>query len=397
VWIQWKRFLLPSQRRERRLSVNGRRLAAIIRKEFIQIKRDKASLGIIIMMPLLMMFLFGYAVTTNVDHISVAVLDQDKSAASRELIDKFRESTYFDFNYYVYSQKEISNLIDSGRVKGGFVIPANYSRDLKRSGSPQVQFVVDGSDPTVARTAMNTATILAQRQSMDIRVRYLEQRGVSLDSVPGIDFRPQVWFNPELDSIKFNIPGLIGLVLQNITVLLTAFALVRERERGTMEQLIVTPIKPRELIIGKLIPYVVIAFVDVIIVLSIGVYWFNVPVKGSMLSLMLQSLVFLLVALGLGILISTVARTQLQAMQMTVLLILPSVLLSGFIFPREAMPLPIQLLGNLIPLTYFLEILRGVILKGVGLEYLWKNLVTLFVIGTATLAVASLRFKKNLD
>ena len=193
-------------------------------------------------------------------------------------------------------------------------------------------------------------------------------------------------------------PGrLIGLVLQNITVLLTAFALVRERERGTMEQLIVTPIKPRELIIGKLIPYVVIAFIDVIIVLSIGVYWFNVPVKGSMLSLMLQSLVFLLVALGLGMLISTVAKTQLQAMQMTLLLILPSVILSGFIFPREVMPLPIQLLGNLIPLTYFLEILRGVILKGVGLEYLWKEVAILFVIGVATLSVASLRFKKNLD
>jgi len=372
-------------------------LAAIIRKEFIQIKRDKASVGIIIVMPLLMLFLFGYAVTTDVDHISVAVLDQDRSAVSRELIDDFRESTYFDFNYYVSSQNEIRELIDSSKVKAGFVIPANYQRDLKRSRSPQVQFIIDGSDPTVARTALNTARILAQQRAIEMRTEYLGQRGIALDSVPGIDFRPQVWFNPELDSIKFNIPGLIGLIMQNITVMLTAFALVRERERGTMEQLIVTPIKPSELIIGKLIPYVLIAFFDVILVVAAGVYWFNVPVKGSMLSLMGQSLAFLLVALGLGLLISTVARTQLQAMQMTVLLILPSVILSGFIFPREAMPLPIRLLGSVIPLTYFLEILRGVILKGIGLEYLWRNLVILLIFGIAVLTIASLRFKKNLD
>jgi ABC-2 type transport system permease protein len=232
---------------------------------------------------------------------------------------------------------------------------------------------------------------------MDMRTEYLGQKGISLESVPGIDFRPQVWFNPELDSIKFNIPGLIGLIMQNITVMLTAFALVRERERGTMEQLIVTPIRPGELIIGKLIPYVIIAFFDVMLVITAGVYWFNVPVKGSMLSLMILSLVFLLVALGLGLLISTSAKTQLQAMQMTVLLILPSVILSGFIFPREAMPLPIRILGSFIPLTYFLEILRGVILKGIGLEYLWRNLVILLIFGIATLTIASVRFKKNLD
>lgn len=382
---------------ERRQSVNVRRLAAIIKKEFIQIKRDKASLGIIFVMPLLMMFLFGYAVSTNVDHISVAVLDQDRSPASRDLLSDFRQSTFFDFNYYVNSQREINDLIDSGRVKAGLVIPANYSRDLKRNVSPQVQFVVDGSDPTVARTALNTARILAQKRAMDMRTVYLERRGMSLSNVPGIDFRPQVWFNPELDSIKFNIPGLIGLIMQNITVMLTAFALVRERERGTLEQLIVTPIKPAELIIGKLVPYVLIAFIDVLIVITLGVYWFDVPVKGSMLSLISQSLVFLMVALGLGLLISTVAKTQLQAMQMTVVLILPSVILSGFIFPREAMSLPIRLLGNFIPLTYFLEILRGVILKGIGLEYLWRNLVILLVFGVATLTIASVRFKKNLD
>ena len=383
--------------RGRRQSMNRRRLAAIIKKEFIQIRRDKASLGIIFMMPLMMMFLFGYAVSTNIDHISTAVLDQDKSTAGRELMADFRESTYFDFNYYVNSQEELSRLIDSGKVKAGFVIPANYARDLKRNRSPQVQFIVDGSDPTVARTAMNTARILAQQRGMEMRTAYLAQRGVSLSSVPGIDFRPQVWFNPELDSIKFNIPGLIGLIMQNITVMLTAFALVRERERGTMEQLIVTPIKPGELIMGKLVPYVFIGFIDLLMVLAIGVFWFKVPVEGSLISLLSQSLVFLMVALGLGLLISTAARTQLQAMQMTVLLILPSVILSGFIFPREAMPLPIRFLGNFIPLTYFLEILRGIILKGIGLEYLWRNLIILLIFGAATLTLASMRFKKNLD
>lgn len=377
--------------------MNLRRLTAIIRKEFIQIKRDKASLGIIIVMPMLMMFLFGYAVTTNIDHVSVSVLDLDKSPASRDIIDAFRESTYFDFNYYVSGQEDINRLIDAGEVKAGLIIPANYERDLKRNRAPQVQLVIDGSDPTVARTVMNTGRIIAQQQAMDMRVNYLEQRGVSLDKVPGIDFRPQVWFNPELDSIKFNIPGLIGLVLQNITVMLTAFSLVRERERGTLEQLIVTPIKSRELILGKLIPYVFIAFFDVLLVLSVGVFWFEVPVKGSILLLLVQALAFLLVALGLGLLISTVSKTQLQAMQMTVLLILPSVLLSGFIFPREAMPVPIRILSLFIPMTYFLEILRGIILKGIGLEYLWRNLVILLIFGIVSLAVSVASFKKSLD
>lgn len=388
---------MPLLSRERMQSVNRRRLTAIIRKEFIQVKRDKASLGIIIVMPILMMFLFGYAVTTNIDHVSVSVLDLDKSPASRDIIDAFRESTYFDFNYYVSGQEDINNLIDAGKAKAGLIIPANYARDLKRNRAPQVQFVIDGSDPTVARTVMNTGRIIAQQQAMDMRVEYLEQRGVSLENVPGIDFRPQVWFNPELDSIKFNIPGLIGLVLQNITVMLTAFSLVRERERGTLEQLIVTPIKSRELILGKLLPYVFIAFFDVVLVLSVGVFWFKVPVKGSILLLLVQSIAFLLVALGLGLLISTVSKTQLQAMQMTVLLILPSVLLSGFIFPREAMPVPIRILSLFIPMTYFLEILRGIILKGIGLEYLWRNLVILLIFGIVSLAISAASFKKNLD
>jgi len=377
--------------------VRIRRLGAIIRKEFIQVRRDPASLVIIIAMPLMMLLLFGYAVTTNVDHISAAVLDQDNSYESRQMLASFQQSEYFDINYYVASQGELRHLIDRGTIKAGFVIPPDYSRELKRGHSPQVQFIVDGSDPTIARTALNTARIIAQRETIDMRIEFLESRGISLTGAPGIDFRPQVWFNPELDSIKFNIPGLIGLIMQNITVMLTAFALVRERERGTMEQLIVTPIRPGELIVGKLIPYIVIAFLDVAIVLAAGTFWFKVPIRGSTVSLLGQSLVFLLVALGLGLLISTVARTQLQAMQMTMLLILPSVILSGFIFPREAMPVPIRLLGYLIPLTYFLEILRGVILKGIGVEYLWRNVLILLVFGVGILVVASVRFRKKLD
>ena len=377
--------------------MNRMRLKAIIKKEFIQIRRDRASLGIAVIMPLLMLFLFGYAVTTNVDHISTAVLDQDRSRSSRELLDVFRQSDYFDFDYFVLSHREINHLIDGGEIKAALVIPSGYSRELNRGELPQVKFVIDGSDPTVARTALNTARIISQKQTMEMRFDYIETKGISLQNAPGVDFRPQVWFNPELDSIKFNIPGLIGLIMQNITVMLTAFALVRERERGTMEQLIVTPIRPLELVIGKLVPYIFIAFFDVLLTLAVGTFWFKVPVSGSIMALLAHSLAFLLVALGLGLLISTIARTQLQAMQMTMLFILPSEILSGFIFPREAMPIPIQLLGYIIPLTYFLEILRGIILKGVSSVYLWENLTVLLIFGIGIITIASARFKKKLD
>lgn len=373
------------------------RLLAIIKKEILQIKRDRPSLAIAFALPLMMLILFGYAVTTDVEHISLAVMDLDKTRESRDLIDVFGNSGYFNTDFFVNGYEKIESLIDGGKASAGLVIPRGYAKALSRGEEAQVQLFVDGSDPLVAKTALNTAQILAQVQSVRLKNESAEKAGLPGIIRAGIDFRPRVWYNPEMKSVKFNIPGLIGLIMQNITIMLTAFALVRERERGTLEQLIVTPVKPAELIVGKLIPYIFIAFFDVTVVLLVGTFWFKVPVNGSVLLLMSISFFFLLSALGIGLLISTVAKTQLQAMQVTMALILPSVLLSGFMFPRNAMPVVIQWIGYVFPITYFLEVLRGIMLKGVGLEYLWRQAFILAFFGAGILVFAALRFKKKID
>jgi ABC-2 type transport system permease protein len=377
--------------------LNKNRLLAIIKKEVLQIKRDRPSLAIAFALPLLMLILFGYAVTTDVEHISLVVMDQDQTRESRNLVNAFRESGYFDPDFYVYCYRGMESLIDGGKASAGLVIPRGYAKSLSRGEQAQVQFFVDGSDPLVARTALNTAQILAQVQSVRLKNETALKTGLVGIIEAGIDFHPGVWYNPEMKSVKFNIPGLIGLIMQNITMMLTAFALVRERERGTMEQLIVTPVKPVELIIGKLIPYIFIALFDVTLILLFGVLWFKVPVSGSVLLLMAISFIFLLGALGIGLLISTLAKTQLQAMQVTMALILPSVLLSGFMFPRDAMPVVIQWIGYVFPITYFLEVLRGIMLKGVGLENLWQQTLILTFFGAGILTLAAMRFKKKLD
>lgn len=377
--------------------MNWQRLKSIIVKEIIQIKRDPASLAIVFVMPVMMLLLFGYAVTTDVDHISMTVFDQAKTQETRQLISSFENSGFFDVKSYAGNYREIRQAIDAGTVKTGLVFPPDYSRNIHRNQPAQLQLIVDGSDPLVARTALNTAQVIAQNKAFELKIQTIKRSGMAVNLQPSLDMRARVWFNPNMESVKFNVPGLIGLIMQNITMLLTAFALVRERERGTLEQLIITPVKSGELIIGKMVPYVVIAFMDVIIILLVGMYWFRVPVEGSIPLLLGLSFLFLLAALGFGMFISTVAKTQLQAMQMSFLIILPSVLLSGFMFPREAMPPFIQFIGYLLPLTYFLKILRGIVLKGVGAAYMWNDILFLAVFGVGILTLATLRLKKRLD
>ncbi|GAB4260393.1 ABC transporter permease [Thermincola ferriacetica] len=377
--------------------MNWQRLRSIIVKEIIQIKRDRASLAIIFVMPVMMLLLFGYAVTTDVENISIVVFDQAKTAESRQLVDAFTNSGYFIIQEFVEYYRDVESKIDSGTAKAGLIIPPDYTKRLKRKDSAQVQLLVDGSDPLVARTALSAAQVIAQHKSFVLKLQDIKKMGLPVDARQSIDLRYRIWYNPDMESVKFNIPGLIGLIMQNITVMLTGFALVRERERGTLEQLIITPVKPVELVAGKLVPYVVIAFMDVLLALMVGTFWFDVPVRGNLFLLLFLSFVFLLAALGFGMFISTVAKTQLQAMQMSILLMLPSVLLSGFMFPRDSMPPFVQFLGALLPLTYFLEILRGIILKGVGLEYLWKNASILAAFSVSIITLASLRLSKRLD
>ncbi|KNZ70249.1 ABC transporter [Thermincola ferriacetica] len=377
--------------------MNWQRLRSIIVKEIIQIKRDRASLAIIFVMPVMMLLLFGYAVTTDVENISIVVFDQAKTAESRQLVDAFTNSGYFIIQEFVEYYRDVESKIDSGTAKAGLIIPPDYTKRLKRKDSAQVQLLVDGSDPLVARTALSAAQVIAQHKSFVLKLQDIKKTGLPVDARQSIDLRYRIWYNPDMESVKFNIPGLIGLIMQNITVMLTGFALVRERERGTLEQLIITPVKPVELVAGKLVPYVVIAFMDVLLALMVGTFWFDVPVRGNLFLLLFLSFVFLLAALGFGMFISTVAKTQLQAMQMSILLMLPSVLLSGFMFPRDSMPPFVQFLGALLPLTYFLEILRGIILKGVGLEYIWKNASILAAFSVSIITMAALRLSKRLD
>jgi ABC-2 type transport system permease protein len=372
------------------------RYRSVVKKEIIQLKRDKPSLRIALLMPILLLVLFGYAVNTDVDQIKTTVWDQSRSVQSRELIDSFVQTEYFQVVSQADSYGEVERQIDDGSADVAIVIPPDYAHKRDNDEPVSVQMLINGSDPNIARTAAANAQLIVQNKALTIQERKLEKQGMGKLELP-IELRTRVLFNPNMESIVFNIPGLIGLIMQNVTMILTAFSLVREKERGTMEQLIVTPIRPLELMLGKITPYVFIGLASFGVVLVVGTMWFGVPLKGSLGLLVSLSVLFLVSTLTLGIFISTVAKTQLQAMQMAFAFILPSVLLSGFMFPRDTMPVVIQWLGGIVPLTYFLEILRGIFLKGVGLDALWKDTLGMLTFFVLLLSVAILRFRKKIE
>jgi len=370
------------------------RTLSLIRKEFLHILRDPRTLFVMFAMPIIQLVLLGYAATTDIEHLRTAVLDSDRSSASRELIEAYRASNYFDIVIHVESEQQLQHLVDSGRVRAGLVIPTGYSRELARGGQAQVAFVIDGSDPSVANTVFAAAQSVGQAQSM----RIVEQTlGVAPDDLPGVQVRPRVWYNPEMKSANYMIPGIMGMILYFLTALFTSMSIVREREQGTIEQLIVTPVRPLELIVSKVTPYVFISFFDVLEVLAIGVFWFGVPIRGSLGLLLALAALFLLTSLGIGIFISSVANTQQEAMLLTFLTVFPSVFLAGFFFPIEAMPGWLQALTYVVPLRYMLTILRGIILKGVGLRILYQEVIALAVFGVAIMLLAATRFRKRLE
>jgi ABC-2 type transport system permease protein len=374
------------------------RIWAVMRKEFTQILRDRTTLRIIVAMPLIMIFMFGYVVNTDVKSVATAVAVQDTGNPARELLEKFQQTGFFTVTEYVQAADQVGELIANGQVKVGLVIPSDYSERVNKGQTGQVQVLIDGSDPIVARTALSTAEFLGQITSTQIltqRLQRLAGGGVQADQP--VEVRARVWYNPNLESVKFNLPGLVGAILQNLTIVLIAGAMVRERERGTMEQLIVTPVKSSELIIGKMVPYIVIAIMDVTLILGVSVFWFGMEIVGSMAVLSLFSFIFLLSSLGLGLLVSTMAQNQVQANQLSQLFLLPSILLSGYMFPREAMPKVLQALGMGIPLTYFLIVLRGVILKGMSVAALWPQAAALTAYTVVILAFAIFRLRKKLD
>jgi ABC-2 type transport system permease protein len=313
------------------------------------------------------------------------------------LIDVYKAADYFKLTYVVSSEEELRNLIDNNSVRAGIIIPPGYGRTLDSGRTAQVAFVLDGSDPTVASTALAAATMIGQTQATKIMMERLEKRGLSNVIRPPIDVRTQVWYNPGLDSAYYMIPALIGQILQFLTTILTATSIVRERERGTIEQLIVTPIRSWELVVGKLTPYVLISFMDTIEVLAAGVILFKVPINGSLVLLLILAALFLITTLGLGLFISTIANTQQEAMLTTMFTILPSIFLSGFFFPLAAMPTWLQVISYVVPLRYFLIIARGIILKGVGIEALWGEILALVIFAVVIMGAAAVRFRKSLD
>ncbi|MGB9875594.1 MAG: ABC transporter permease [bacterium] len=372
-----------------------KRIQAIMKKEFVHILRDPISLSVIIVLPVLLLFLFGYAVSSDVKHISTVLLDLDETNESFNLSQHFFQSGYFDLTYKVSNLEELSQLIDSGKAKCGLVIPNKFSYYLSRGQKAEVQVLIDGSNPTMAQTALFSAQAIVQDFNVQLSAQMASRLGTEIKFVP-VNLESRVWYNPSLESLNFNIPGLVGVILQTMSINLTAFAIVKEKERGTIETLIVTPLKPVELMLGKIIPYMAIAFGISTLVLAVAVFWFHVPFNGSILLYFFLSFLFLASSLGIGLLVSTVSGNQFQAMQISSFVLLPSLILSGFIFPVEAMPVVIQWIAWLLPLTHFLPILRGLILKGVGITYLYQDVIWLFVFSVFMLLFSSLRFRKRL-
>lgn len=370
-------------------------LRAIVYKEFIHVRRDPASLLFIFIIPMFQLTLFGYAINTEVKNIPTVICDQDHSPESRALVAAFTNTEYFDVVGWVDSTRAVEEALVGGRAKVGITIPSEFAAKLLAGGSAQVQVLIDGSDSTRATTALNVANGIGFERS----IREFAATGrlsVSVKEMP-VDVRPRMLFNPELKSSKFFVPGLIGVVLQSVTMILTAFAIVREREAGTLEQVLVTPVSKGGLMLGKLLPYSLIGFLQFSLVLAVTVVVFRVPVRGSVGLLYALSVLFVFATLALGLLISTFARTQGQALQMAIMVIAPSILLSGFVFPRESMPVPIYALTFLIPATYYIEILRAIILRGADLATLWDEALLLGVMSIGLVTLSLLRFRRTLS
>jgi len=372
------------------------RIVSIVRKEFVQIFRDPRSLALIIVMPIIQLFLLGYAATTDVKNVPIAVLDQSQSAQSRELLDAFRAADYFRIDYVVGSTEEYQLLIESGKIRAALVIPPEYDVQVL-DGKAQVLFVLDGSDGSVGATALSTARLIGQSYSTKVQTSQFALRGSGSLPTQPVEVRTQVWYNPDFQSAYFMIPGVIGMILSFITTILTATTIVRERERGTIEQLIVTPIRSWELIVGKLLPYVILAFVETFEILIVGHLAFDVPVRGSLLLITLASGLFLMSSLGIGLFASTIANTQQEAMLSVMMFNLPMIFLSGFFFPVQAMPQFLQFVSLAIPLRYYLVVIRTLMLKGVGFAAIQSEIISLTIFGIVIMGIAALRFRKRLD
>ena len=369
------------------------RLLCMIKKEFIQIFRNSKMRAIVLIMPLVQSMVFGYAVTTDVKQVTTAVYDQARTPESRDLVDRFIHSGYFSVKQTIHSDREMDELIDRGIVAAIIRIPPEFSGKLASGTTVAVQIVVDGTDSNTAGVVLNYAGNIIRNDAIEILRKRTDRPGWE---ATGVHLQTRAWFNENLTSRNFYVPGVIASIVMLVTLLLTSMSVVREKEMGTMEQIIVTPITSAEFIIGKTMPSIILGFVNMIFVTLISVFWFDIPVRGSIVTLLVANGFFLMTTIGAGLFISTLSDTQQQAMMSAFFFYLPAVLLSGFMFPIANMPDVVQAFTYFNPLRYFLIIIRGLFLKGVGVAILWPQILALFILGSLVLTLAVKRFHKNL-
>ncbi len=373
-----------------------RRLKPIIVKEFLQIRRDKRVLAILTLFPALLMLLNGYALNSDVQHVRMAVCDEEKSHESREFTDAFVTSGYFDYVEMSPSTTQAAALLNDGDVKLALVIPPDFSHKLISGEQAEIQVLVDGMDANYATTVVGYVQAISLEYSRNIILKNLAKFGRG-NYIP-VDYEARIWYNPELKSAKFLVPGLIGFVLAITAVIATSLSIVKEKERNTIEQIDVSPISPVQLIIGKMIPYVLISLVAATLVLTAGYFLFDVAIKGSLILLFFTTLIFIVAALSIGLYVSAVSETQMVAFQLAALLAtLPTMMFSGFMFPIRSMPWWLQIISNMTPAKFYLVILRGIILKGVGLASWWPQVVYLTIFTLIMLFLSVRRFKKTID
>jgi len=374
--------------------MNLGRLRAMLAKEFIQMRRDRGTLGLMLGVPIMQLTLFGYAIRQDVRNLPTVVYDASRTQESRALVQRFDATGNFHIRGEVRSYAEALKRVDNGHARAAIVIDADYARRIKRGRPAQVQVLVDATDPTASQSAIGAAQLVGQTAN----VRILSQRtGVAIhDGQMPLDVRVRPLYNPALKSALFIVPGIIGMILSNLLIIMTALAVVRERETGTLEQLIVTPLTRTEIMLGKIGPYVLVGLVQMTTVLLVGHFLFQVPIRGSVLLIYFVAVLFIVASLGLGLFISTLVTRQAQAIQASFFFLLPNVLLSGFMFPRDAMPKAAAAIGLILPLTHFLEIMRAIVLKGVGLEALWPQVLALVGFSALFITFSTLRFHKQL-
>lgn len=363
---------------------------ALVKKEALEILRDPVTLGVAVVLPVIMLFLFGYAISLDVNDVSMAVYDQDRSQESARLVDAFVGSGYFTLEYYLDSPGEVDKVLDRGEASIVLAVPPDFSKDVNLGKRTEVQVIVDGSFSATALIVSNYAAAVVHMYTEELLER---ESGAGIG---GIGVTPRVWYNPPLRSVNYIVPGLFAVLLMAFPPMLTALSIVKEKERGTIEQIYVSPVSPSAFIVGKVIPYAIIAFFEMVLILAIGILWFRIPFKGSIMLLVGTSLIYVLTTVSIGLFVSTITRTQFQAMFLSLIVtLMPSFLFSGFLFPIATMPYMLQLYTYVFPARYFNDISRDIFLKGVGFEYLIGNIALLVIYGVALFIAATLKFKKK--